>query len=72
MESLTLATRVFKSFPAEKRKSIIDLIVNTQSTKSPRTKAMKDYDKVRYPEPLKGAMNFQPALFDHCVKIHLS
>lgn len=61
-------TRLFKELPNQKRKSIIDTIVNVQGLKSPRTKAMKDYDKVRGTnQPRRGDQNLLPMLFTQCV-----
>ena len=69
---MTTNQRIFKGLPDHTRKAIINQIITAQSHKSPRTKEMKDYDKVRYPQPLRGEQNFKPVLFDHCVKQHLT
>lgn len=63
---------VFKSLPAEVRKSIIDHIVNVQGLRSPRTKAAKDFDKEFYPSSLPGAMQLKKSLFNVCLHNHLN
>ena len=55
--------------PDETRKAIINQIVNVQGLRSPRTKAMKDHDKIRGTnQPFRGEQNFKPLLFEHLVK----
>ncbi len=66
------AKNIFKGMSAEKKKAILNEIINVQGIKSPRTKADKDYDKVRGTNsPRRGEQNFKPLLFEHCVRLYI-
>ena len=64
------AQTIFKGLPENKRKSIINLVINTQGLKSPRPKSFKERDSENFGKVKHG--NFLPALFDVCVKQHLN